>query len=316
MRLNTSVDILLATCNGEKFLPAQLESLAAQTDQDFRIIARDDSSSDRSVELLTEFSNKYPDKLHIIIDQHSCGSASANFSLLINASTAPYIMFCDQDDQWLPDKIEKTRLVMHDLETKNNTETPLLVHTDLAVVDEDLKLLDKSFWHFQKLNPNMACQLNRILVQNVVTGCTMMINRPLLNLGQPIATEAVMHDWWFALIACAFGAVDEIPTATMQYRQHGGNDTGAKQWNFIYICKKLLHLHDRAKLTGNFTRTCEQATAFLERFGDRLTENQRLQVSAYSTLPQLNWWARRRTILHHGFLKNGLIRNIGLLTRI
>ena len=86
-------------------------------------------------------------------------------------------MFCDQDDVWLPSRIEKPLERMKKLEDSLGPDTPILVHTDLAVVDEDLRPLGPSFWKYGRIDPRSGDNLGRLLVRNVVTGCATTINR-------------------------------------------------------------------------------------------------------------------------------------------
>jgi glycosyltransferase involved in cell wall biosynthesis len=313
---DASVDILLATRNGAAFLPVQLRSLLEQTDRDFRILARDDGSTDGTQSLLRSFATKHPGALEIVSDDTSAGSASANFSLLMAASSAPYVMFCDQDDQWLPGKVAATRERMAELEERHGRDTPLLVHTDLAVVDEGLAEIDASMWHFQKLDPASARRFNRMLVQNAVTGCTVMANRALLEKAHPVAPEAIMHDWWLVLVASAFGAVGEVSFATMRYRQHERSDRGAERMGIVDLERKLMNFSDREELRSNFQRTLAQADAFARRYADELDAPCRAQVEAYAALGERGWLGRRWAILRHGFLRMGWIRNLGMFARL
>src|SRR5690606_39057310 len=136
------------------------------------------------------------------------------------------VMFSDADDCWFPDKISLTLDLMRVVEKdEGGARTPTLVHTDLAVVDRDLRPIADSLWQYQGVNPDLT-SLNRLLIQNCVTGCTVMVNRPLRELASPIPPGVVMHDWWMALVASSFGRIARIARPTLLYRQHGRNDTG------------------------------------------------------------------------------------------
>lgn len=131
--------ILISTYNGEKYLKEQLDSIFSQSYKDFEIIARDDGSSDETINILKSYNIK-------ILDTDKNLGAKLSFSTLLNDAVTNtdrgYFMFCDQDDIWKSDKIEKTITTMKELE-KENTDLPLLVHTDLEVVDEKLNVLNK-----------------------------------------------------------------------------------------------------------------------------------------------------------------------------
>ena len=311
-----SLDILLATRDGAAFLPVQLQSLLEQSDRDFRILARDDGSVDDTPSLLRGFASEHPGVLEFVIDAATAGTASANFSLLMAASEAPYVMFCDQDDQWLPGKVAATRECMAELEKEHGRNTPLLVHTDLSVVDEELGEIDASMWRFQKLDPACVGRFNRMLVQNAATGCTLMVNRALLAKAQPVAPEAIMHDWWLVLVASAFGAVGEVRAATLRYRQHDRSDRGAERMSIVDLPGRLIKLSEREEWLANFQRTRLQASAFARRYAHELDGRRRVEVEAYAALGELGWLERRWSILRHGFLPMGWIRKLGMLARL
>ena len=148
-------------------------------------------------------------------------------------------MFCDQDDVWFPDKIAVTLGKMQELEGRHGGERPLLVHTDMKVADGNLRVVADSLWRYQKSDPVRGEALNRLLVQNCATGCSMMINRALCDLALPIPAEAMMHDWWLVLVAAAFGTIGHCAEPTLLYRQHGANDVGAKKWSLADLVPQL-----------------------------------------------------------------------------
>ena len=308
--MNNIVDILLATYNGEENLKQQLDSITTQSFSEWRVIARDDHSSDGSNALLDEYKLNFPDKFHIIHDELGNVGILQNFSLLMQHSTALYMMFCDQDDVWLPDKILLTLNAMKLAENNNGIETPLLVHTDLQVVDAQLNIKAHSFWQYQNLNPRLDA-FNRLLMQNTVTGCTVMINRKLLDMALPIPQQAIMHDWWLGLVAAAFGKIVIVEQTTVLYRQHGLNDTGAKHWSFYYVITKALTI-----FTNTIALVEYQAEAFGKRFGSLLPEEQKLIIDDFVKLHDRGYLSKRVFLYQHKLLKQGIIRNMGLLFRI
>lgn len=234
------IDILLATYNGEKYLGAQLESIAAQTYQDWCLLIHDDGSCDNTVSVICDFQERYPDKVRFIVDGIVSGGAKNNFSHLMSFSTASYIMFCDQDDVWLEDKIELTLSEMLKQESIHPGK-PLLVHTDLKVVDDELELLSESMFAQQRILSGNGNCLSCTLASNVVTGCTMMINSLARDVSFPIPQGAIMHDWWIAIMVLnAGGELSVLENPTILYRQHVGNVVGSKQINFNYYLNKTL----------------------------------------------------------------------------
>ncbi len=129
---------------------------------------------------------------------------------------AEYIMFCDQDDVWKNDKIEKTLAKMQSME-QTYPHRPILIHSDLSVVDRELHLLHKSYWIYQHIDPSKDA-INRLIFHNTVTGCTMMINRKLAQKAKVIPDEAIMHDWWIVMVASVFGHIGYIDEPLIFYR--------------------------------------------------------------------------------------------------
>jgi glycosyltransferase involved in cell wall biosynthesis len=215
-----TVEILLATYQGERFLRAQLDSLLRQTHADWRVLARDDCSGDGTVSILREYAARYPDLFFLVPSSKRLG-AMGNFTVLLEISRAPHVMCCDQDDQWFPDKVARTLARMRALEAQHGEATPLLVHGDAQIPGG-------TFHHLRGLRPDDA-RVSRLLVQNMVLGCTTMANRALLARALPLPAQARMHDHWLALVAGATGHIGYIDAPLMTYRQHAQNAVGAQR---------------------------------------------------------------------------------------
>lgn len=220
------VRLLLSTHNGAPYLRAQIESLRAQTHTDWELWARDDGSSDETSEILRQLASEDSRIRVLPANPRGSGASAAFGALLQEAQEAPYLGFCDQDDVWDANKLELTLRALLEAERAFGKTTPLLVHTDLALVDADLKPLAssaKAALHMQAADPH---PLPRLLAQNIVTGCTMLFNGALARAALPIPPEALMHDWWLALVAAAQGHIRYLPQATLRYRQHAHNVSG------------------------------------------------------------------------------------------
>lgn len=303
------IEILLATFGGATFLCEQLDSLFAQTCQDFRILVRDDGSTDDTVTILQRYAGLHPGRLELTPSDGQHLGASGSFARLLKESRAPYVMFCDQDDVWMSDKVEVTLAAMHDLERDHGARTPLLVSTDLKVVDDRLDAISESFWGYQRIHPTRLKHLSRVLVQNFATGCTVMLNRALAELALPIPTEAIMHDWWLALVATRFGRAQTLDRPTVLYRQHGRNDVGARRWRFTTGVKNFFF--DRAGRRAAIAeqdKVCqkleEQALAFARRFGAHLTPEERAAIAALAELRRRHFVGRRYLMLRHCLLQS------------
>ena len=307
------VIVLLSTFNGEKFLCDQVASIAKQSFHNWELLIRDDGSTDSTPELLRKLSSGCSG--YIKIKQDGLGNIGpiASFSRLVKDTEADYFFFCDQDDVWLPDKIDRTLAAMRVAEDRFGANTPILVHTDLCVVDRDLQLIAPSFWEYQNLNPCLGSSLNRVLPQNCVTGCTVMVNRPLAELAVPIPKNAIMHDWWLALVASLFGQVVCLQDSTILYRQHGTNSLGAHQWGLKRV---IVSMRQSQEVRSSMLRTMLQAQVLLDSYRAKMTSTQIAMVEAYATLPFMTKKARITAVLKYKFFKHGIIRTIGFLSNL
>ena len=300
---NPPIDILLASFNGSQFIESQLDSIFGQTYQNIHVIIRDDFSTDNTRKILEDYAGRFPEKMTVVLSETRLG-VKGNFSCLMSHSRSPYVMFSDQDDVWHPDKAAATLEKMTRIEKQSSPETPLLVHTDLRVVDKDLRILADSFWKYTGIDPKKMTSLNRLLMQNRVTGCTVMINRPLLSLAAPIPKECAMHDWWLALVAATFGRIEALPQATMDYRQHGSNALGASKFLSVDYFKRGLK-----KLRSPEKAKHMQAKEMLTRYQDLLNLDQKRMLLAFQRLSKASFLEKTVLILKQGFFKSGFLRN-------
>lgn len=302
------IDILLATYNGEKFLAEQLDSLLGQTFGNWRLLVRDDGSSDGTLDMLESYRHRFGARMEILPSVGVRLGAGGNFSALLENSTAGCVMFCDQDDVWFPDKIERTLAEMRRLEEEHGPDSPCLVFSDVTVVDEGLRVVAPSGWRSQNADPVTGTCLARLVLMNPGNGCTMMINRALLTKALPIPPEALMHDYWLALVATAFGRTAVLRKPTLYYRQHGRNELGNKRWGRAYIANLLRNV---AAARQAMERHRRQALAFYERHRDSLRDGDREALRAYVQLPARAFWQRRLDIVKYRIFYVGVLRNIG-----
>ncbi len=303
------VTILMATYNGERYLEQQLESLLKQT-VDVRIVITDDCSTDTTYDILMKYEKAYPDIIEINKRDTNSGNAAINFFEMMKKYKDDYIMLCDQDDVWKPDKAEKSLRKLKEMEAQYGKDMPLLVHSDLCVVDENLEVLDESYIH--RVNADYSKhKLNNIIIQNTLTGATAMYNRALADMiiGEP--KYMVMHDWWLILIASAFGEVDYIPEATIYYRQHGHNVVGSTNMRSAkYMLKRFFNKQDVIRA---IEETYEQAESFMEVYGDKLSDKNKELVTQYCEIPKLTKFHRVYRIFKLNTLKNGFLRNVAYI---
>lgn len=312
MKQYPTIDIVLAVYNGERFLDEQIQSILYQTCPYWRLIIRDDGSSDDTPRIIQNYTKKYPDKIISINDRGLNVGACGNFGLLLQNATAEYIMFCDQDDVWLPRKIDLTLKKMIALEKEYGRNMPLLVYTDMKVVDDHLSVIEDSFWRHQVFNPNIGRSLSRFLVSNVATGCTVMINRKLKEVAIPLPQEAMMHDWWVGLISVALGKNAYLEEATVLYRQHASNVVGAKwKLDIETLVDKLIRFRELKQINRkHLLRTQLQALAFATRYNTNLKANDYKKIMVYANLDTQSSFRKRFSIIRYGFWWAGFVRSV------
>lgn len=304
------IAILMAVYNGEKYLSEQIDSILAQSESDWQLFINDDCSSDGSYDIALKYAKEHPERIIVSRNGSPSGSACANFMGMLGRTDAEYAMFCDQDDVWLPNKIKLTLQKMKELE-KSFGNTPLLVHTELSVTDSELSITAPSFTRFQGLKPRYN-SLNRLLCQNNVTGCTVMMNRALIELVRNApADKMLMHDWWIALAAAAFGHIGFVDEPLIKYRQHGSNQLGAV--NNRSLKGAIMIVKERLRTKKRVSVTYVQASQFYEYYKPLLNEKSRTVLEKYIDIPSHLKLGRAARLVRYGFLKQNFMTAVGQL---
>jgi len=298
--MSQTVHILLSTHNGADWLEAQLDSLLQQTWQDWVLLIRDDASSDGTAELLQAWQAQWPHKVASLECSQTRLGSTASFSTLVMRSQADYLLFCDQDDIWLPQKIERLMQRMQRLEAQYNARTPLLVHADMTVVDAQRRVLADSFW--QQRHFKLAQSRQAYLLQNTVSGCATLFNRAAALAAFPAPAQAMQHDRWLALVCAWQGQVVAVPQVLVLYRQHANNTLGAAGLGW-----RVTQIHARVVAWS------QQAEAFLQRYGAHLAVPDYQRVAALARLQYLRAGTRRLQIVRHRLFRAGVLANVALL---
>ena len=198
-------------------------------------------------------------------------------------------------------------------------DIPLLVHTDARLVDQVGDELGVSLWdHHRSLAKHD--RLSDLLVRNTVTGCTTMVNRALLEFALPVPDEAIMHDWWLALVASATGDVVRMPIPLVDYRQHSANAAGAQGLSL----RRIWHLasgRGREKPSEHLRRTYSQAATLLERIESNLEPSSlkpgtRETVSDWAKMRRLSPIARRLAFIKGDHRVPGLAGTLGVAVNL
>lgn len=234
------VQVLMSTYQGERFLREQIESLLHQTWKNLEILIRDDGSRDGTREILQEYSRNYTN-IQVYLGENK--GVAASFFALLKKSDADYTAFCDQDDIWLPEKVEAA---VAKLEPENG---PALYCSNKILVDSAGVPLGKQ--DARSRRPGFG----NAVVECICTGCTAMMNRKLAEvLKQRLPDHAILHDWWSYLAASYVGKVIFDERAFIQYRQHEANVVGAKSGFWGEVQSKAAYIRkNRGKLEGQLT---------------------------------------------------------------
>ena len=315
--MSATIQILMATYNGERFVETQLESILAQTFTNFELLVSDDCSTDATRDILQRFASA-DERVRLVDSGRRFGGARDNFLWLLAQATAPYVAFCDQDDLWLPDKVELGLKTLHELEGTWGKGAPLLVFSDVAVAAEDLSIIDPSFLSYSGLNPKHS-GLARLLVQNLAPGCTVITNRALyhdvLRIPEDVS-PVIMHDWWLMLAASALGHIGFVDKPTMLYRQHAHNSVGAEKESALSILGRIGTYAERLVPTSAQLDTIDarlkQASAFARTYADQLGEGDRLLCEGFASLLDRAPLSRLLWCHSHGVRNSTPIMQLGL----
>ena len=301
--------VLLTAYNGSGFLPGLLASLQAQTDPGFTVLMQDDGSADSTPELLKEIAGQ-DERFVFGTEQGKHLGAAGNFLSLIRQAEAGYVLLADQDDVWEADKIAVLKQAVLDLEKHFGSETPILVHSDCSLINESGERIGESFFRHQGWDP-AAVTLQRLLVQNNVTGCTLIMNEALRKLvaAHAKAEELFMHDWFIALTAASFGRIVFVNRPLTRYRQHAGNEIGASTRSLLARGMSALKNRDDAKRRIRLTYT--HAEAFSRLYGNRLPAQARSIVEEYLSTQRMRKIPRVLAVRRMGCVMQSPVTRLG-----
>lgn len=230
------VMVLLSSYNGEKYISEQLDSLLSQTWNNLKILIRDDGSCDKTVDILEKYRKKYPNKIDFVCEKN-IGVIKSFFRLIEMSEESDYYFFCDQDDVWKKEKVEKAIEKIQILEAKNLNKN-IGYCSNLKLVDSKLNLIGISFKRI--LKPS----LSNCFFENIITGCTYSCNKNLfLKIRKEIKkidiSKVIMHDYFFYFINTLYGELIYDKDSYILYRQHENNVVGNKKGFFNKNIERL-----------------------------------------------------------------------------
>lgn len=277
--------IALAACNGARFLPELLGSIAAQRLAPFEIVASDDASDDGTAALLDAFAARAPFPVRILRNLQRLG-VEENFSRAITACTGDCIALADQDDVWRADKLEKLAAALA-------APDALAAFSDAQIVDSTLAPLGYTMWQRVRFTPREQSRLAQgegfavQLKHRIVTGATLAIKVSLRDTALPIPA-GWPHDAWLALLAAALDGLVAVPEPLIAYRQHGGNVVGGLRKPISQEARDALVLDRtawyRKELSLWHALAARLATAAPAELGEKIAH-----LEARAQLPAARW---------------------------
>lgn len=233
------VEILMPVYNGEKYLAEQIDSILSQSYSEWILKIRNDGSTDNSQTIIDQYCNKYPDKIKCIKEPKENIGLIKSLNILLENPIGNYLMFSDQDDIWLKDKIIDTLTEIKKIE-KKYPNLPAMVCTDAICVDENKKIITHSFFESQRFIKNVIGDKHKMLALNEVQGCTIMINKISIPYIHPFPADLIkIHDMWVGIIIAHFGHVEYLYKQTLLYRQHTNNTIGAQTVDYKYYLSRI-----------------------------------------------------------------------------
>lgn len=304
---NNRVTILLASYNGAQYLSEQLDSVINQTYTNWELLISDDGSTDETLTIIREFCLK-DDRIKIVNEGLTKLGACQNFGNLLKTALDKewdFVMFADQDDFWYENKIQLTLDAM--LELGNFKKKPKLVYTDFQYADDVLiplpKETDRNIFLWKEPN------LQRLLAQNNIYGCTMMINRLLAEKACPIPISAENHDYWISMVAASVGQIVHIKKRTILYRQHSNNVSGHYSNNSLK--KRFQRYYKRnAQLEKMMRMRFEMVGELHNRFYKDISESNQKLLLGYSNFENKNGIERVSFCFKKGIEKDSILQSL------
>jgi len=302
--VSPTVTLLLCTLNGERFLAEQLASLERQTFKNWKLIASDDGSADRTKSILLAFQRSLaPGKVEIVAGPQRGATANFLFQACAENLVSEYYAFCDQDDVWDADKLERA------IETLEQTGSsiPALYGSRTRLIDEAGNEI--GFSPLFRKKP----EFRSALVQSIAGGNTMVFNQKARELVAFCGADVDVpsHDWWLyqATSACG-GWVHYDPYPSVRYRQHAHNLIGSNM-GWTARIRRLRMLRQ-----GRFRQWEDRNVAALARLRPRMSAEHRRIFDLFCRARRERLWRRATTFAQTGVYRQTTLGNLGLVAAV
>ena len=258
---NKKIDILMATYNGEKYLVEQLDSIINQTYRNWNLLIRDDNSTDKTLEIIQNY-HKKDKRIKILKDNKGNLGIVRNFEELLKSSESEFIMFSDQDDIWVENKLDMYLKMIEKIKNKG-----FMIHSDAILFDKNKSnILKDTFISKKAINKG----LENVFFNYFVQGATILISKEIKNFILPFPKEVYLHDRYIHLISELFFERIFVNKALIYYRQHGDNQIGAKNTVRELLSKRYFDERDRQLIKVIYNK-----------YGSLLTEDKRKLIEEY-----------------------------------
>lgn len=280
------IHILLSTYNGEKYLEEQLDSIFQQTFQNFTLYIRDDASTDSTCDVIHAYIKKHPtftDKIILLPNpaNENLGYMGSFWQLLEKCDTADYYAFCDQDDVWLPDKLEAGLSFME----KENSQIPLLYFSNYNYCDNKLNILHEA------PAVSLPITFRDVLFYTPAFGFSIVINEKLRQMAlQTVDRTNLPHDGWVQKIAAAFGKILYNPKCTALYRRHSNAVTSSN----AQLLSTIKYWIKNDIFGSSMKENRFVLKRFLQEYGTLLSRENTALLTLYTTEKKtLSIWGKR-----------------------
>ena len=258
---NKKIDILMATYNGEKYLAEQLDSIINQTYHNWNLLIRDDSSTDRTLEIIQDYQKK-DNRIKLLKDNKGNLGIVKNFEELLKNSESEFIMFSDQDDIWIENKLDMYLKMIEKIKNKG-----FMIHSDAILFDKNKSnILKDTFISKKAINKG----LENVFFNYFVQGATILISKEIKNFILPFPKEVYLHDRYIHLISELFFERIFVNKALIYYRQHGDNQIGAKNTIRELLSKRYFDERDRQLIKIIYNK-----------YGSLLTDDKKKLIEEY-----------------------------------
>lgn len=258
---NKKIDILMATYNGEKYLVEQLDSIINQTYHNWNLLIRDDNSTDKTLEIIQNY-HKKDKRIKILKDNKGNLGIVRNFEELLKSSESEFIMFSDQDDIWVENKLDMYLKMIEKIKNKG-----FMIHSDAILFDKNKSnILKDTFISKKAINRG----LENVFFNYFVQGATILISKEIKNFILPFPKEVYLHDRYIHLISELFFERIFVNKALIYYRQHGDNQIGAKNTIRELLLKRYFDERDRQLIKIIYNK-----------YGSLLTEDKKKLIEEY-----------------------------------